>query len=117
MNQSSARYLKITLHDNDFTDIIEFSSILLKKLIDYFDYYGSYNIDEKDLNKLQDNIQYILYATYRIYNYFYHMDYEDVSFDYFKPDLKIVDFLDIPERVDNTGVFIALFKGDNLIFR
>ena len=96
---SNARYLKISLHDNDFTIIIEFSSELLKELIDFFDYYGSYEISEKDLYKLQDSIQHLLYATYRIHNYLFHRDYEDMPFDSFRPSLHIVDYLDIRNGV------------------
>ena len=33
-------------------------------------------------------------------------------FDYFKPDLEIVDYLDIPEWDNNESVFIPLFYGD-----
>lgn len=112
---SNARYLKISLHDNDFTIIIEFSSELLKELIDFFDYYGSYEISEKDLYKLQDSIQHLLYATYRIHNYLFHRDYEDMPFDSFRPSLHIVDYLDIPEWSNHDSVFIPLFKGDIIV--
>ena len=108
---SNAKYLKITLHDNDFTSIVEFSSILLHELIDFFDGYGSYNISDEDLSKLKDDIHHLLYDTYRIYNYLYHRKC-NTKFDYFQPELQIVDYLDIPEWNNNESVFIPLFNGD-----
>ena len=108
---SNAKYLKVTLHDNDFTSIIEFSSMLLKEIIDFFDGYGSYDISDEDLSRLKDDIHYLLYATYRIYNYLYHRECNTKS-DYFKPDLEIVDYLDMPEWDNNESVFIPLFDGD-----
>ena len=108
---SNAKYLKVTLHDNDFTSIIEFSSMLLHELIDFFDGYGSYNISDEDLLKLKDDIHHLLYATYRIYNYFFHRK-RDTPFEYFKPDLEIIDYLNIPEWDNCESVFIPLFKGE-----
>ena len=108
---SNAKYLKVTLHDNDFTSIIEFSSMLLYELIVFFDEYASYDISDKNLSQLKDDLHHLLYTTYKIYNYLHHREC-NTKFDYFKPDLEIVDYLDIPEWDNNESVFIPLFDGD-----
>ena len=116
---SNARYLNITIHDNDFGIELEFVAELLKSLIDFFSCYESYDIEDKDLPYLKSGINYLLYGVYKIYDYFRaHNNQENttnVSFDYFEPDLKIVDYLDIPEWDNGKSVFIPLFKGDIIV--
>lgn len=114
---SNARYVQLTIHDNDFWATIEFVSELLRSLIDYFGHYGSYDITDEDLQQLKDDIQHLLYGTYRIHNYLFHRERDYPSFDYFKPTVKIVDYLDIPDWDNNQSVFVPLFENGDIIIR
>lgn len=99
-----AKYLRVTLHDNDFIFELESVGELLQ---DLFIFYGKYPT-EKDFPKLKKYIQHILYATNGVCCVLRNCNCND-NLSYFNPTLNIVNYLDIPEWDNSEDIYIPLF--------
>ena len=106
-----AKYLKITIHDNDFTG---YYRILGETLLNMFRYHGDY--------PTEDNVQQLKYAIGNLWysinqiNIFMDNRFPQVARDYFYyPDLAIVDYLDIPKWGNGEDIYIPLFDGSDEI--
>lgn len=107
-----ARYLRITMHDNDFTVSLEHVGHLLQQI---FEYEGSYPT-EKDLPILSEMINHLWYATHNISNKLrWGIDYYRKSeFVLFDCNLEFVDYLDIPDWDNGESIYIPMFFGEIL---
>ena len=105
-------YLKLTIYDNDFGYEIKLVSELLRDVFCFLDIepVDLYN----NLAQVKEYVQYLLYATSSISHQLEGMPL--TSFDYFKPDLEIVPYRDIPDWDNGETAFIPLFEGD-IIYR
>ena len=99
-----AKYLMITIHDSDF--IYELQCVG-KYLNDIWGFTEKYPTNEQDLHTLNPIIQDLIFKTYSLIT-----GRSDVEYSYFEPDLKIVNYLDIPEYDDYSQVFVPLFSGE-----
>lgn len=109
------KYLKFTIHDNDFQFEHEYLAELFNKL---FQFYGSYP-KEDQLDILAEQIKYIWYHTNKLVSII-NGEYREESpakYDYFKPDLELVDEEETKEWDNQETAFIPAFKTDKVIFR
>lgn len=109
-----AKYLSISIHDNDFTNYAESMMESIAYLFKFFEFYPK---NEQDLEKLKPGIAHMWTGFDLIDNACRDRSSED-RFNWFmkQVELKIVDFADIPEWDNYETMFIPLFKdGENII--
>ena len=111
----NAKYLKITIHDNDFTS---YYHILGKTLYDIFKYNGKYP-DKEDLPKIKNYID-NLWWTIDSLNGFYSwkdtsIKWSENPIKYFNVDLDIVEYTNIPDWDNAESIYIPLFDESNEI--
>lgn len=119
---SEAKYLRITMHDNDYTRHIEYVGELLKEIFEYECFwfkYGLCDIREDDFPILKEMIKHVLYAVnniiYKVSCTKRNFEYREAPLNNFECDLEFVDYLDIPEWDNNQSVYVPLFDGEILV--
>lgn len=116
-NKSNATYLKITMHDNDFTGSLKYVADILYKI---FQYAGRYP-EENELPLLATYIQNLWFSIHNINAIMYwnknSVGFNESNFSLFRPSLKFVDFLDIPEWDDYESVYIPMFDNSAILIR
>lgn len=115
IKNTGSQYLRITLHDNDFTSYWEALVVSIESIVnDFHTVYVGENFDW-DMDRLAAAIQYLWYAMDE-------MDYACDSparracfanqrrhtVDSFKPDISIVDYKDIPDWENSEVIYIPL---------
>lgn len=116
----NAKYLRITMHDNDYIKYIEYVSELLKNIFDKecFNFkYELCSISEDDFPILKEMIKHALYAVNNIINKLSKrsLEYQENLLSNFECDLEFVDYLDIPDWDNYQSVYIPLFDGEILV--
>lgn len=107
----NAKYLRVTFHDNDFTNSLLLVGDFLKQA---FKHEGKYPI-EQDLHILKEAISHIWYGAYEIISKLRFGECDLCGFDYFEPDLEFVDFEDIPDWDNSESIYIPMFDGEILL--
>ena len=112
-----AKYLSISIHDNDF---MNYAEIMMESIQYMFRFYDFYPNTEEDLNKLKP-------AIANLWNGFYMVNVasdkrkerDETKLDMFMKniDLEIVDFTDIPEWDNYETMYIPLFKDGECIIK
>lgn len=106
-----AKYLHITIHDNDFINSLEMVGRLLQNIFQFEEAYPN----EEDLPKLRELIQNIWYGTYGIMSLMEKRSYSANNFDYLKPTLEFVSFENIPAWDNYESIYIPMFDGEILV--
>ena len=101
-------YLKLSIHDNDFGDVIELVADMLYDMFYFLDTTSDDIVN--NLPQIKNCVKEMLYEIHRMFNLFGHGS--PVAKDYFEPDLKIVEYMDIPEWDNGESAFVPLFEGD-----
>lgn len=110
-----AKYLKVTIHDNDFTS---YYHVLGETLYNIFKGYGKYP-DKEDLPKIKTYINYLwwtidnLDGIYRWKNT--SVDWKENPIKIFDVDLDIVEYTNIPDWDNAESIYIPLFDESNEI--
>lgn len=104
-----AEYLKITIHDNDFTGTYKVIGKTFLNMFRYYDYPTKNNIDQ-----LKYAIRDLWFSIYQISRSI-NNQLPAVPQDYFMPDVEIVDYLDIPKWSNGEDIYIPLFDGSDEI--
>lgn len=107
----NAKYLRVTVHDNDFANSLLLVGDFLKQA---FKHEGKYPI-EQDFNVLKEAINHIWYGAYEIISKLRFGECDLCGFDYFEPDLEFVDFEDIPDWGNSESIYIPMFDGEILL--
>ena len=107
------KYLRITIHDNDFTHSLE---RVCEVLYDIFQCEGKYPA-EQDFPYLQTAIQYMWCGTNMAKDIIRWGNLHNPAFRYFCPDLKIVDETEIPDWDNYEVVYVPLFDDGTIIVR
>lgn len=105
-----AKYLKITISDNDFTN----SGYEVGHLIQGFCRYKCDIIEENDFPKIKKYIAYLWWSVDNLDEYLKwkdtEIDFHETRLQYFEEclQLSIVDSSDIPNWGDNDCIYVAL---------
>lgn len=109
------RYLKITIHDNDFTNSLEQVAHTLNRI---FSITGRYP-EEDELPLLKEYIESLWFSIDNIWQIM-RWNKNSVGFSenpegIFKPVLEFVEYEDIPDWDDNSSVYIPMFNANILL--
>lgn len=107
---SNAKYLRITMHNNDFTSSLEHIGYLLQQV---FEYEGKYPT-EQDFPVLKEMIKHLWYGTHNIMHKLRWSDYHESPLINFECCLEFVDYLDIPNWDNSESIYIPMFVGEIL---
>lgn len=108
---TNAKYLRITIHDNDFTNSLEHIGCLLQQVFEFECEYPT----EKDFPILKEMIKHLWYGTHHTMRCLRYNDYIETPIDYFNCELEFVNFLDIPDWDNFESIYIPMFYGEILI--
>lgn len=111
-----AKYLRITIHDNDFMNELEIVGEILSKLFWAADRYP----EEEELDHLKTYIQTLLFSivnTNNIMPHSVHWEHVENKMELFKPELELVHYLDIPEWNNRENIYIPMFDYGRILIR
>lgn len=114
-----AKYLRITINDNDFSSSLEKVANMLKNIFLYENKFPT----ENELEELKYTIKLMWYSIHETTNIMRWKDTsvnhkfskDDKYIEYFTPNLKIVDYLDIPDWENYEVAYVPLFKDGDVI--
>lgn len=114
-NKRNNRYLKITIHDNDFTNSLEQVAHTLNRI---FSTIGKYP-EEDELPLLKEYIESLWFSIDNIWQIM-RWNKNSVGFSenpkgILKPVLEFVEYEDIPDWDDNSSVYIPMFNTNILL--
>ena len=107
----NGKYLRVTMHNNDFTSSLLIVGNLLQQT---FKYEGKYPT-KQDLDVLAEMIEHIWYGTHEIIGKLRNGECEFFGFDFFEAYLEFVDFEDIPDWDNCESIYIPMFDGEILM--
>lgn len=113
----TAKYLRITMHDNDFWLSLEYLS---KMLYEIFIFERRFP-EEDELTLLKKYIQPLWFSLHNL-DSIMNWNKNSVGFKetiekYFEPTLEFVDYLDIPDWDNSESVYIPMFENAEIITR
>lgn len=113
----TAKYLRITIHDNDFWQSLEQLSRIL-----YETFLTEKRFPEEDefplLKKYIQSLWFSLHNLKSIMRWNKNVvGFRESAEDIFVPILEFVDYLDIPDWDDNESVYIPMFENAEIIRR
>lgn len=118
-------YLKITMHDNDFTGCWENLGNCIRDALIANNYYPNYSesdrklfdgkeLDEEDLNKLKPWIENLWFSIFNLEQFLRwnnsSIKFKETDRKIFDCELSIVDYLEIPDWDNGESIFIPLFS-------
>lgn len=108
-----SKYLRITIHDNDFISDLQIVGETLKNIFDFEDKYPT----EDDLPKIKEYISNLCWSIHNLDNFYRwkdtSVDFSETPMKIFDVDLAIVDYTDIPDWNNSEDVYIPLFAENN----
>ena len=107
------KYLRITIHDNDFSLSLEWIGELLYEIFWAEDNYPT----EEKLPMLKEHIKRLWHSTYVIQDFMRFYPAGDVEENYFNPHLEFVDFADIPDWDNHESIYIPMFDDAKILMR
>lgn len=109
-----AKYLKITIHDNDFTSYIEYLADAIMNMFKWNEWKPK---TDEDLEKLKPGIAHVWTGLVMIYQATgTHPDSNIHNYIMEHLDLSIEEFENIPDSVENyEDLYIPLFKSDDYL--
>ena len=110
---TDAKYLRITIHDNDFRTSLEAIGELL---YESFQFEGNYPT-EAQFSMLKECIKYLWFGANMTKDLMRWGEITDVDIDYFNPRLEFVDYLDIPDWDNGESIYIPMFDDAEIISR
>ena len=112
-----SRYLRITIHDNDFTNSLEHVANTLNAV---FKSEGRYP-EEDELPLLKKYVQSLWFSIDNISDILRwnktSVKFKENSEKIYEPELKFVDYLDIPEWDNYESVYIPMFDNAEILIR
>lgn len=106
-----AKYLRVTIRDNDFTTSLRAIGELL-----YETFYseGKYPTEE-DLPTLKEIIKHLWFGADMAIDLMRWGHLNTPNIECFKPRLEFVDYLDIPDWDNNESIYIPMFDNSKII--
>lgn len=106
-------YLYISIRDNDFKFELE---DVCRLLYEFFQFTDDYPENEQDLEELKPIVQNLLYQRDQLKRY-KNKNYPNVPVSYFKPQMKFINSLDIPDWDNGESAYIPMFDDGEVTFR
>lgn len=113
----TAKYLRVTMHDNDFSGSLELLADMLYKI-----FIGEGRFPEEDeFSLLEKYIQSLWFSLHNI-SHIMRWNKNIVGFKesaevYFQPTLEFIDYLNIPDWDNGESIYIPMFKDAEIIMR
>ena len=107
----SAKYLRVTIRDNDFTTSLR---AIGKLLYETFYSEGKYPTEE-DLPTLKEIIKHLWFGADMAIDLMRWGHLNTPNIEYFEPSLEFVDYLDIPDWDNNESIYIPMFDNSEII--
>ena len=107
------KYLRITIHDNDFSLSLRWIGELLYEIFWAEDNYPT----EDKLPVLKEYVKRLWHSTYMIQDCMRWFPAGNVDEGYFEPDLEFVDFADIPDWDNGESIYIPMFDDAKILVR
>lgn len=110
---TNAKYLRVTVHDNDF----RVSLMLIGELIyTTFCIHGEYPTEE-ELPILKESIKHLWYGAHMTEVSVRWSKETSATLGWFEPHLEFVDYLDIPDWDNGESIYIPLFYDAEVLER
>ena len=117
MKECAAKYLRVTIHDNDFWYSL---SLLANMLYEIFIVEGRFP-EEDELPLLKKYVQPLWFSLDNISSIMRWnkklVGFKETPEKYFVPTLEFIDFLDIPDWNNNESAYIPMFENAEMIIR
>lgn len=107
------KYLRITIHDNDFSLSLEWIGELLYEIFYTEDNYPT----EEQFPLLKEYIKRLWHITYTIQDLMRWSRAGDMDDSYFNPHLEFVNFADIPDWDNRESIYIPMFDDGKILVR
>lgn len=104
------KYLRVTIHDNDFSTELELMGNLVKTMFDWWGHFPT----EDELDMVAPLIQNLFYDTYKM-NTYLRGSGGLVDKKYFYPTLEFIEFEDIPYDDNDESIYIPLIDGCDVL--
>lgn len=109
----NAKYLRVTIHDNDFTSSLKKVGTLLYNSFYMEDNYPT----EEQLPELEESIKHLWYGANMTQALMRWGEITKVDISYFKPRLEFVNYLDIPDEDNYESIYIPMFDDAEILVR
>ena len=110
---SNAKYLRITIHDNDFRLTLQEIGQLLYETFQMEDRYPT----ENDFPGLKKVIQHLWLGADMAHDLMRWGRIDSPDIEYFNPRLEFVDYFDIPDWDNAESIYIPMFDDSYVLFR
>ena len=108
---ANAKYLRVTIHDNDFRISLQFVCDILYEIFWMTNY-----PTEEDFPKLKECIKHLWFGTNATVGLLESGCYK-TDIKYFSPYLEFVDLLDIPDWDNGESAYIPMFDDAEVIYK
>lgn len=108
-----ARYLRVTIHDNDFRSSLMCVGRLLQDMFWCCERYPT----EEEFPELQEIIMHIWHRTDQLTDMLENHGHRLSNATYFKPDLKFVLYSEIPDWDNSESIYIPMFDDAEILTR
>lgn len=109
----NAKYLRVTIHDNDFRHSL---SMIGELLYEVFCMEGIFPTEEQ-FPMLKECIKHLWYGANATKDLIRWGEPTGCGADYFKPHLEFIDYLDIPDWDNRESIYIPMFDGAEVLMR
>lgn len=110
---SKYKYLRVTIHDNDFSEPLRLVGDILHEIFYSEDNYPT----EQHLPILKERIKYLWHSIYMTQDSMRICSAGPVDASYFEPHLEFVDSTDIPDWDNGESIYIPMFDNGNILSR
>lgn len=112
-----AKYLHVTIYDNDFWYELERACANLYDMFQLEEYYPT----EKDFPALKHILSHMVYSFYQATKLIRHREFsteqKEQNLEYFTPNLKFIEFENIPNWDNSESFYIPMFDDANVLLR
>lgn len=106
-----SKYLRITIHDNDFTSTLKMVGELL---YDIFQSEGRYPTEE-DFQGMKEIIKHLWFGADMAQDLMRWNKIDSPDMKYFEPRLEFVDFVSIPDWDNYESIYIPMFDDADIL--
>ena len=113
MMNTNTKYLRITIHDNDFTICLQLIGELLYESFQFAELYPM----EEDFSVLKEGIKHLLLGEYTVASAICYGEYSPVDINYLEPHLEFIDYSEIPDWDNDESIYIPMFDDAEILMR